>query len=567
MRRTYRTARQLHAVGGDDRRAAGARSRGRSQRLPRAVRRRRARRALRRDGRRDDCAAGGARHEGRRADGHGLSVHAGDRLLGRRRRGLPGAGAGLRSHQEPRNRPRPFHALRRHAVRGRVLRQAPRADPRRPQRRRNPRRAGRPQPRPPARRLQGRQPRRIRQDRRDRCRDPAQRGHVHDRPGRHAARRAADDRGPAWRCLPRCPAVAGRGGRTGRAEEGAAVRRRHRRHRRGAAEGRQRGRLLEQCAEQGQRDPRGAGVALGLEAVLRPEPQGPRQGLFALGRLPGGNPLRSDPLRHPAEIDEVDRSDAAAGAGRRQPRARRCRLHPRRLRPRDHLGDPRLQRWRRRTGPAVRPARRAAALRREHQRRGLAAPAGVDRGILRRRTAQCRGRPHCQPPRLRRREPDRGCGLCLVAGGDQHGRQRTGIRPQLDGAGRRLRHHPVDLRLHHVRQDPGAVAERQAQDLRRERRRHRDLRGRRDRRAEAPGRRRARWRPHLRGDQVHRRFLGRQGAGAHCAAQRRPGPRAAPRLRQGRLLAGNAGPDRGPRHRHRGRRPRRGADHHPGAGP
>ena len=61
-----------------------------------AVCRRRARRALRRDRVRHGGAAGRARHEDRRADGHRLSVHARDRPLGRDRSGVPECGDRLR---------------------------------------------------------------------------------------------------------------------------------------------------------------------------------------------------------------------------------------------------------------------------------------------------------------------------------------------------------------------------------------------------------------------------------------------------------------------------------------
>ena len=65
-------------------------------RLPRAVRRRHPRRALGRDGRRDGRGRERARRPGRRADGHGLPVHA---------RGDRGAARSRRCSSRPRSRP------------------------------------------------------------------------------------------------------------------------------------------------------------------------------------------------------------------------------------------------------------------------------------------------------------------------------------------------------------------------------------------------------------------------------------------------------------------------------
>ena len=69
---------------------------------------------------------------------------------------------------------------------------------------------------------------------------------------------------------------------------------------------------------------------LGLAALLRPRPEGSRQDLLQVGRLPAGRPLRPASLRHAAGEPAVDRACPAAGAGGGAggPRRRRLRERP-----------------------------------------------------------------------------------------------------------------------------------------------------------------------------------------------------------------------------------------------
>ena len=66
---------------------------------------------------------------------------------------------------------------------------------------------------------------------------------------------------------------------------------------------------------------RGPGRPLGLAALLRPRPQGPRQDRLEVGRLPRRRPVRPAALRHAADEPAVDRAAAAAAAGGRSAQA------------------------------------------------------------------------------------------------------------------------------------------------------------------------------------------------------------------------------------------------------
>ena len=73
------------------------------------------------------------------------------------------------------------------------------------------------------------------------------------------------------------------------------------------------------------RDRRDPGRTMVWPSLFRCRPQRAGQDLFEMGRLHPRRQIRSHPLWHAASLGQRDRSDAAAGAGRRRGGARRCR--------------------------------------------------------------------------------------------------------------------------------------------------------------------------------------------------------------------------------------------------
>ena len=206
MRRPRRPPLDLRAVGG--RRSRRCWRSTTLDGVQRAVRRRHPRRPLGRHGGRAGRAAGRGRRQGRRAHGHRLPVHRGGRPTGAigepsRPRPSPASAPSCsrpRPATPPAARPRPTSTLRRRAP----SLEAAGAD------RQGVGRAGAAQPRPAAHRVQGPAPRAatpwssVDED------EQRRRGHVHDRPGRHAARRGHDRRRRCTSRSPRAPPTAGR---------------------------------------------------------------------------------------------------------------------------------------------------------------------------------------------------------------------------------------------------------------------------------------------------------------------------------------------------------------------
>ena len=86
--------------------------------------------------------------------------------------------------------------------------------------------------------------------------------------------------------------------------------------------------VLGEHAQGRRRDHRGPARPLGLAALLRPRPEGPRQDHLEVGRVRPRRPVRPAPLRHAADEPAVDRAAPPADAGSRPRGARRRRLSP-----------------------------------------------------------------------------------------------------------------------------------------------------------------------------------------------------------------------------------------------
>ena len=334
--------------------------------------------------------------------------------------------------------------------------------------------------RPAADRVEGHraQPRlRDRSDRaeadRDRPRPPVGRGHVHDRPGRDAARRGHHAGRAACRRVDGQRRAAGGAGRD-RRDRGRARRRRRPTSRSSgwpaSCPGRPNARTL------------WSNILGKVDAITEiparrwdwrvmydADPSAPdkvysRWGGFidpvAFSPIEIGMPPKSVASIEPFQLLALITAQAAL---------RRRRLRDPAVRSRAHVGDPRRRRRRRRPvgrlhGPLGVPVvdRRPGTA-----ATGVRPAAGMDRGQLRRDPDERRGRPDRQPARLRRHQLHRRRGLCVVAGGDRDGRQGAAAGEQRHGARGRRRRDPESVRVPLLRQDPRALSDRTLPTVRR----------------------------------------------------------------------------------------------------
>ena len=232
----------------------------------------------------------------------------GDRRQRCDRPAVPAGSDRLRAHREPRVGAGSRQPLRLHAVRGGVLPHAASSIATTAgARRREPARARRPDPRAPAHRLEG--PRAARPEcraRGARRRRTARRRHVHAGPGRDAARRRSRDIATLHREVTDDAAALLEARLAERAPVLAAGRARRHRHRRHGRRCRRPNSTATYWAEhprQGRRDHRDPGAPLGLAPLLRRRPHRQGQDLLEVGRLPRRHAVRSDALRHAAEVD------------------------------------------------------------------------------------------------------------------------------------------------------------------------------------------------------------------------------------------------------------------------
>ena len=203
--------------------------------------------------------------------------------------------------------------------------------------------------------------------------DAAARGHVHDRPGRGAARATLLDRRAARRrqrpAAPRCSRAAPHGASAPMTRASPTSR--------SSASPRssparptptRSGRTSSPARTRSARSRPSAGTSRPTTIRPRSALDAGKQDAVQVGRLPRRRSVRPARVRHPAEVARRDRAGAAARARDRAARARRRRLRRPRVRPRAHVGDLR-RRGRHRPVERVRLPRAVPALRRAAARR------------------------------------------------------------------------------------------------------------------------------------------------------------------------------------------------------
>ena len=184
------------------------------------------------------------------------------------------------------------------------------------------------------------------------------------------------------------------------------------------------------------RDHRGPRRPLGLAALLRRRPEGPRQDHLEVGRVRPRRPVRPAPLRDAADEPAVDRAGAAArsskpSAPRSTTPATPTGRSPASGRPSSWAWAAGRRSWRWAT-PSARTCRCSTpslpAPGREALEACEGAPARVDRGLVPRLPAERRRRAGGQPVRPRRGELHGRRRLRVVAGGGGAGGPRAGDR-------------------------------------------------------------------------------------------------------------------------------------------